>query len=137
METFISRQAFLIILAFALGALIGLFYDLIRPFRRRCGIFGRTLTDFIFCLISAFTLFTFSMGAGNGRLGQWELAFALMGFLNYLYTVSDRVFSFFDGKLGALISQSGKIKDQAEKYKRSGKKFFKKMLKCYIIKDRS
>ena len=30
----------------------------------------------------------FAMGAGSGRLGVWELAAALMGFLLYLYTLS-------------------------------------------------
>ncbi len=136
METFIRRQAFSIILAFALGAFLGLGYDFIRPFRRRCGSFGKALTDTLFCLASAASLFVFSMSAGNGRLGLWELTFALLGFLNYLYTVSDKVFTFFNRELECLLSKSGKIRELIEKAENSAKKSFKKIRNCYIIKDR-
>ena len=137
METFISRQALLIILAFALGAFLGLGYDFIRPFRRRCGGFGRALTDTLFCLASASALFVFSMSAGNGRLGLWELTFALLGFLNYLYTVSDRILTFFDEKTERFLINSKKIGKKIEKIEKSAKKSFKKIRKCYIIKDKS
>ena len=136
METFIRRQALLILLAFGLGALLGMGYDLIRPVRRRCGRFGKALTDTVFCLISASALFFFSMSAGNGRLGLWELTFALAGFLNYLYTVSDRVFAFFDRKMELSILKSGKIRDRIKETEKTAKKAFKKFLKCYIIKDK-
>lgn len=135
METFIRRQAFLIIFSFGLGAFLGIFYDLIRPLRRRFGVFGRALTDFVFCLGSASALFLFSMSAGNGKLGLWELCSALAGFLNYIYTVSDRVFAFFDGNLELLLVKSRKIRDMMEKAENPAKKAFKKRMKWFNIKD--
>lgn len=136
METFIRRQAFLIILSFALGALWGFFYDLIRPFRRRCGRVGRGTADALFCLMAAASLFAFAMGAGNGRLGQWELSFALAGFLSWLYTLSDTLGAFFDREAEKLILKSRKIGSGIEKTEKSVKKTFKKIRKCYMIKDK-
>ena len=124
-------------LSFALGALWGLFYDLIRPFRRRCGRVGRGATDALFCLLAAASLFAFAMGAGNGRLGQWELCFALAGFLSWLYTLSDTLGAFFDREVGKLILKSKKIRDGIEKTEKSVKKTFKKLWKCTIIKNKS
>lgn len=137
METLIRRQAFLVILSFSVGALFGLFYDLIRPFRRRFGRFGRALTDTLFCLFSAASLFAFSMGAGNGRLGLWELSFALAGFLSWLYTLSDTLGAFFDRGLEYMLVKSEKFREQIEKTENSVKKAFKKIMKCTIIKDKS
>lgn len=137
METFVRRQAFLIVLSFALGGILGFGYDLVRPFRRRCGGFARGLIDFAFCLAAASALFVFTMSAGDGKLGLWELCFALTGFLSYLYTVSDTVFAFFDRLLEKLTVQGGKIRSGMEKAENSAKKTFKKIRKCYMIKDRT
>ena len=116
---------------------MGLLYDLIRPLRKRFGRFGRALTDTLFCLFSAVSLFAFSMGAGNGRLGLWELSFALTGFLSWLYTLSDRFFAFFDRELEYLIRKSESFGRRIEKTKKSAKKAFKKIIKCTIINDKS
>lgn len=134
METFISRQGLLIIFAFALGAILGICYDLIHPLRRRLRGFGKAAADLIFAFLSALMLFTFSMSAGNGRLGLWELTFALMGFLCYLYTISDKVYAFFDGELTLLVSGAKKIVSFLKKAEKSAKKLFKKLTECYIIK---
>jgi len=137
METFPDRQAFLIVLAFAMGGLLGLCYDVIRPLRRRCGTLGKAFTDFIFSMSAASSLFTFSMGAGNGRLGLWELASALGGFLCYLYTMSDAVFAFLNREFAFFLAFGAKIGDVSLKAKNKTKNFFKKIVRCYIIKDRS
>ena len=137
METFISRQAFLIILSFALGGLLGFLYDLIRPLRRRLPAFGRAAADFVYSFTAASVLFVFSMSAGNGRLGLWELGFALAGFLAYLYTLSDPVFAFFDRELTAILYGAEKISGFLEETEKSIKNIFKKIMKCYNIKDRS
>ena len=134
METFIRRQAFSIILAFALGAFLGLFYDLIRPFRKRCGGSARGLTDFVFCLGAASALFLFAMSAGNGRLGLWELCFALAGFLSWLYTLSDTVFPFLDRGWELLSEKGRRLGAKLKTTEISAKKAFKKIRKCYMIK---
>ena len=136
MNTLVKDQAFLLAMAFALGAVIGICYDILRPLRYRCSAFIKIGTDFAFALLSAVLLFLFAMSAGNGRLGLWELAAALAGFLAYLYTLSDvffaafdRVFSFFS-RVGRALGKH--ISDIANLVK----KIFKKFSECYIIKKR-
>lgn len=136
MNTFVKDQAFLLAMAFALGAVIGICYDILRPLRYRCSAFIKVGTDFVFALLSAVLLFLFAMSAGNGRLGVWELAAALAGFLAYLYTLSDMFFAAFD-KAFLLICRGGRafgkhISDAANLVK----KIFKKISECYIIKKR-
>ncbi len=123
-------------MAFALGAVIGICYDILRPLRYRCAAFIKVGTDFVFALLSAVLLFLFAMSAGNGRLGLWELAAALAGFLAYLYTLSDVFFAAFD-RVFSLLSRGGRalgkhISDIANLVK----KIFKKFSECYIIKKR-
>ncbi len=136
MNTFVKDQAFLLAMAFALGAVIGICYDILRPLRYRCAAFIKVGTDFVFALLSAVLLFLFAMSAGNGRLGLWELAAALAGFLAYLYTLSDVFFAAFD-RVFSLLSRGGRalgkhISDIANLVK----KIFKKFSECYIIKKR-
>lgn len=136
MNTFVKDQAFLLAMAFALGAVIGICYDIFRPLRYRCAAFIKIGTDFVFALLSAVLLFLFAMSAGNGRLGLWELAAALAGFLAYLYTLSDVFFAAFD-RVFSLLSRGGRalgkhISDIANLVK----KIFKKFSECYIIKKR-
>ncbi len=136
MNTFVKDQAFLLAMAFALGAVIGICYDILRPLRYRCAAFIKVGTDFVFALLSAVLLFLFAMSAGNGRLGLWELAAALAGFLAYLYTLSDVFFATFD-RVFSLLSRGGRalgkhISDIANLVK----KIFKKFSECYIIKKR-
>ncbi len=136
MNTFVKDQAFLLAMAFALGAVIGICYDILRPLRYRCAAFIKVGTDFVFALLSAVLLFLFAMSAGNGRLGLWELAAALAGFLAYLYTLSDVFFAAFD-RAFSLLSRGGRalgkhISDIANLVK----KIFKKFSECYIIKKR-
>ncbi len=88
MELKISEQARLLVLAHAGGWLMGLIYDLLRPPRRRLTKTWASMLDVIFCIVAGAGTFIFAMGAGSGRLGVWELAAALMGFLLYLYTLS-------------------------------------------------
>ena len=81
------RQAAALGLAFCLGLASGLLYDLLRPPRRALGRAG-ALLDALYCLAVGAGLFVFAMSAGDGRLGQWELAAALLGFLAYLHVLS-------------------------------------------------
>lgn len=73
--------------ALVFGLSLGLLYDLMRPLRRRAGRAG-PLLDVLFALLSGLAAFLFAMGAENGRMGQWELAAMLAGFLLWLNFLS-------------------------------------------------
>lgn len=137
MNTFVKQQAVSLVLAFALGAIIGLCYDVLRPLRRRCPPFVKAGADFAFALLSAVLLFIFSMSEGNGRLGLWELAASLGGFLAYLYTLSDVFFALFDGAFCRLCRIAAKLRKRFSDYINLAKKIFKKFTECYIIKKRT
>ena len=129
MEISNRKQALLLAAAFTLGAALGLCYDILRPLRRKCGAVGTAVIDFLFALLSAVALFVFSMSAGSGRLGLWELGAALLGFLSYIYTLSDAVFPVFDRVFIFFLNVCGKIKNFLKTSLNSAKKVFKKMLK--------
>lgn len=129
MEIDIHRQALWLTAAFALGAALGLCYDVLRPLRRKCGAVGAAGIDFIFALLSCGGLFVFSMSADSGRLGLWELCAALLGFLGYIHTLSDLVFPVLDRIFALLLIVCGKIKIFLKIVLNSAKKVFKKMLK--------
>lgn len=129
MEIDIRRQALLLAAAFALGAALGLCYDILRPMRRKCGAVGAAGIDFVFALLSCAGLFVFSMSADSGRLGLWELCAALLGFLGYTYTLSDLVFPLLDRSFAFILNVCGKIKNFLKIVLNSAKKVFKKMLK--------
>ena len=88
----IRAQALSLLLGCALGAGLGLLYDLLRPIRRRG---GDTLWDLLFCLTAAAAAFLFAMRAENGVLGTGELLFSLLGLLLYFRLLSPGCFSFF------------------------------------------
>ncbi len=105
MEVELAVQAQSLVLAFGLGALLGLAYDCLRPLRG--GGLGAAVLDAAFSLAALAGAFTLAMSAQPGRLGIWELAMTLIGFIMYMYTVSDRVYAlFFDGALGAVEGAS-------------------------------
>ena len=102
MEVELAVQAQSLVLAFGLGALLGLAYDCLRPASAQGGG-GAAVLDAAFSLAALAGAFTLAMSAQPGRLGIWELAMTLIGFIMYMYTVSDRVYAlFFDGALGAV-----------------------------------
>ena len=75
-----DRAAAGLLLALALGVVLGLLYDLLRPLRRRAGR-GSPLLDLLFALLAGLGAFCCAMSADSGSLGIWELAAALLGFL--------------------------------------------------------
>ena len=88
----IRAQALSLLPAFALGAGLGLTYDLLRALRRRS---ADTLWDVLFCFCAACASFLFAMRAENGVLGTGELLFSLLGLLLYFRLLSPGCFSFF------------------------------------------
>ena len=83
-----------LILALAVGAGLGLAYDLLRPIRARAGKPWTIIPDIVFCAFSGTAAFFYAMGAGNGRMGICQLGAMTAGFLLYLYIFSDKVLTF-------------------------------------------
>lgn len=130
----LNRQALALGLAFVLGILTGVCYDFLRPIRRSGGRTAAALLDALFCVFAGAGIFIYAMGADNGRLGVWELAAALVGFLAYMYTLSKPILAFFTAAFGILRSALKACKKFLIKSALSAKKFFQKVRKCIIIK---
>lgn len=95
MSAGLGRESAALLLAALLGALAGLLYDLLRPPRRALRQPWAALTDLLYALAVGAGLFFFAMSAGDGRLGLWELAAALLGFLLYLRRLSPLLLPLF------------------------------------------
>lgn len=78
------------------GLALGLVYDVLRPLRRRLGRGPAAVLDVLYALFSCGLAFVAALSSPGGRLGVWELSFILLGFLAYLWLLSDAVFSFTD-----------------------------------------
>ena len=89
-------QAVSLLLACALGAVLGLTYDVLRALRRR----GRdTPWDLLFCLLAALCAFLFAMHAENGLFGTGELLLSLLGLLLYFWLLSPLCLPLFSAGL--------------------------------------
>lgn len=88
MSLSVSHQGWALLLSLAMGVGIGLLYDILRPARRHSGAALARLLDALFAVTAAAALFFFAMASGDGRLGTWELAAALLGFLLYMHLLS-------------------------------------------------
>mgnify|MGYP004664949167 FL=1 len=84
MEIAVGAQALGLVLAFVMGAGMGVLYDVLRPLRRRSGRGGAAALDALYMLLCGALSFVFAMGAGSGKLGMWELAATLAGFAGYM-----------------------------------------------------
>ena len=133
MELDIRLQALRLLLALCLGAAGGLLYDLLRPPRWKLGRAASLLLDLLYCLIMGACAFAFALSAPNGRLGQWELSAALVGFLTYLYLLSPLCLPIF-AETEKVISKFCVIaKEKIKKGAKDAKKFFQKFKGCFII----
>jgi len=134
MELEISLQAVLLLQALLLGFLLALIYDLLRPLRYRAGKTGVVMLDLLFSIAAFFGAFSFAMGAGSGRLGQWELCGILLGFLLYIHMIGDsfqQIFECWAQLLGCLWKKGINLIKKAAHY---AKFFFKNVRECFIIK---
>ena len=73
--------------ALALGLVLGLVYDLLRPPRRAMRKLA-FLPDLVFCALAAFGAFSLAMRDEYGRFGLWSVAAGLAGFLLWLELIS-------------------------------------------------
>ena len=108
--------------AIALGAALGILYDLLRPLRRRAGR-ASSLADLLFALLAGIGAFCCAMSAESGRLRIWELAASLMGFLlwqNFLSRFKRACVGFFSKNHTKKVQTEDEI---------SSKKDFQKLIK--------
>ena len=117
----IRAQALSMLLGCALGAGLGLLYDLLRPIRRRG---GEALWDLLFCLAAAAAAFLFAMRAENGVLGVGEVLACFAGLLLYGQLLSAPVRGLWEHvvqKIGVMLHKTQNI---VKKVPRGAKKLF-------------
>ena len=95
-------QSLSLLLACALGAALGLLYDLMRPVRRHG---SSTLWDVLFCLCAASGAFLYAMRSPGGMLGTAEILLCGLGLLSYFHLLSPFCLPLFvklDRAIGAI-----------------------------------
>lgn len=122
-------------LALLLGLGTGLLYDLLRPLRRLGGKPLAVAADAVFAFASAFGLFVFAMQADNGRLGTWELAAALLGFLLYMHSLSLVVLPVLEKFFQIIVKGLRALKNNLKKIQKRLKSLFPKIKECFKIKS--
>lgn len=135
MEIRVGEQAMALALALLLGLSTGLLYDLLRPLRRLGGKPLAAAADAAFAFASAFGLFVFAMQADNGRLGTWELAAALLGFLLYMHSLSLVVLPVLEKFFQIIGKGLRALKNNLKKIQKRLKSLFPKIKECFKIKS--
>lgn len=135
MEIRVGEQAMALARALLLGLGTGLLYDLLRPLRRLGGKPLAAAADAVFAFASAFGLFVFAMQADNGRLGTWELAAALLGFLLYMHSISLLVLPVLDKIFQILGKGLRAVRNNLKKIQKRLKSLFPKIKECFKIKS--
>lgn len=130
----LGAQAASLALAAALGMLLGLGYDAVRPLRRSAPAGLQTALDACYCLISGALVFCLAMAADNGRLGVWEPVCSMLGFAVYARIAGDRAVGIFTAIYRAVRRFFRAAKKIIKKTAVSAKMGFQKMRKCFIIK---
>ena len=120
--------------SFALGILVGVLYDALRPMRRASKTLAAALLDIVFCALTAGGFFCLAMSSRSGMLGLWELAAAAVGLLLYTHYLSAQVYRFFARGLDMLRALGKKFHKRVKKTVLSSKKYFIKMRECFIIR---
>lgn len=129
MEINVLSQAKALGLALLLGLVLGLVYDMVRPVRRRSGTWGECILDVLYAIFSGSAVFLYVLAAPGGRLGVWELGFALLGFLLYTHILSDRVYYVTDHFSVLVIGLIRRIKNFIKKILIMTKMYFQNMQK--------
>ncbi len=117
----VRTQALSLLLACALGGGLGLFYDLLRPIRRRG---GSLFWDLLFCLTAAVLCFLFAMRAEYAGLGTGELMSSLLGLLLYFRLLSPFFLPIFENIIRILRAFFKKAQDVSKKVRSFAKKLF-------------
>ena len=116
----VAQQTTALYQTIGLGLLVGLLYDLLRPFRYfyRTGI----LWDFIFCALGAAAFFT--LGMRSGRADTWCIAAALLAFCLYINLISPLLIPHFIGIFKLMHNFFISLLKSSEKLLFSVKNFF-------------
>lgn len=123
--TFLAEESAILVYAGILGLEMGLFYDLLRIFRRvwRCNFAVTALMDFLFWSFVAYRTFAIMHTYSNGTL-RWFAVFGAMVVLYIYMKLFSKVFvtvgTFVLSRIGFVLSK--------------GKKFLTNILKLTIIK---
>ena len=134
MEIKVEEQALALVLAGLLGFAVGLSYDMLRPLRRRGGKPLAAATYGVFALICTSCLFVFAMQADDGRLGTWELAASLLGFLFYMHALSRYVLPLVERFFQIIGKFANTLGEYIKKVQNLLKKLFPKIKECFKIK---
>ena len=121
--------------ALALGLVLGLVYDLLRPPRRAmrfCGL----LLDGAFCALAAFGAFSLAMADEGGRFGLWAVAAGFSGFFLWLALVSPLFAPVAERSWTTVYNFIKKVLEFVGKSLKSANYMLAKLKKCYIIKFR-
>lgn len=129
MEINVLSQGMALVFALALGFVLGFVYDLVRPARRRSSTWGEVILDVLFALFAGSAVFIYAIAAPSGRLGVWELMFALCGYLLYTYLLSDRVFALTDRFFVLVIGILRHVKNFIKKFLNMTKMYFQNVQK--------
>jgi len=129
MEINVLSQAKALGYALVLGFVLGLVYDLVRPVRRRSSTWGECILDVLFALFSGSAVFIYALAAPSGRLGVWELMFALCGFLLYTYLLSNRIYAVTDRFFVVIISIVRRVKIIGKNFLNMTKMYFQNVQK--------
>lgn len=119
----ISEQLALFLRAAALGAVLGLFYDLFRTLRTLGGKLWGGVLDVIFCLMAASSLFLFVM-AGDGEMRIFVVLAAAGGMLLFLCLAGPLLRPVWRFWLDLLLFPVRLLKDFLKKCGQSAKKLF-------------
>ena len=119
-------------LSLALGAALGLVYDILRPPRRamkKCGF----MLDLLFCALAARGAFSLAMHNADGRFGLWAVAAGSAGFLLWLALASPLAAPFFLRLWTSVAKGVKKAVKIAKKSIKSANFLFAKLRSRYII----
>ncbi len=103
----VETQAISFGAAFGLGFLLGLFYDLLRPLRRRAHVVGEGVLDLLYWLLVTCCVFAFVQVLGDGRIHLVTVACHLVGAVLYFRLLSPavrRAFGWVEGALARLFA---------------------------------
>ena len=123
MGNYISEQLAMFLRSVALGATLGLIYDLLRSLRKLGGRLWGALLDGAYCLVAAASLFFFVM-AGDGELRIFILTGALGGAVLFFCLLSQSLRPLWDFWLQILLTPMRLLERLEKKGERFAKKLF-------------
>ena len=128
----ISQQLALFLRSVLLGGVLGLLYDLLRPFRRRCGRLGEGLLDALYGVTAVSALFFFVM-AGDGELRIFVVMGTIGGAVLFFCLLSQAMTPVWEFWAALLLAPLGWVKKFLGKCRKNFKKLFSFWRKWFTI----